>query len=53
MYGWICPWCGGHLDPGEQCDCEEYAERKEERKEPVQIIVTMEKRPKKKTALPV
>lgn len=53
MYGWICPWCGGHLDPGERCDCREYAELQEEKKEPVKIIVTMKKEQKKKTALPV
>ena len=23
MYGWICPDCGCHLDPGEKCDCRE------------------------------
>ena len=27
MYGYICPGCGAHLDPGEHCDCD--AERKE------------------------
>ena len=21
MYYDICPYCGAHLDPGEQCDC--------------------------------
>ena len=21
MYGYICPYCGDHLDPGEKCDC--------------------------------
>lgn len=21
MYGYICPGCGAHLDPGECCDC--------------------------------
>ena len=21
-----CPWCGAHLDPGEQCDCPETME---------------------------
>lgn len=21
MYGYICPHCGDHLDPGEQCEC--------------------------------
>ena len=21
MYGWTCPDCGAHLDPGEKCDC--------------------------------
>ena len=31
----ICPECGAHLDPGEQCDCqekdaEETAEKSEE-----------------------
>ena len=23
MYGYICPDCGAHLDPGEKCDCQE------------------------------
>lgn len=23
MYGYICPNCGDHLDPGEKCDCKE------------------------------
>ena len=23
MYQYICSKCGGHLDPGEKCDCEE------------------------------
>lgn len=23
MYDYICRICGGHLDPGEKCDCEE------------------------------
>lgn len=27
MYGYICPGCGAHLDPGERCDC--VAKRKE------------------------
>lgn len=28
MYGYICPGCGDHLDPGEKCEeCE--AKRKE------------------------
>lgn len=54
MYGWICPWCGGHLDPGERCDCEAYAEQVEPKKtEPVQIVLTVKKDQKKKTALPV
>lgn len=22
MYGYICEYCGAHLDPGEHCDCE-------------------------------
>ena len=21
MYGYICPYCGDHLDPGEKCEC--------------------------------
>lgn len=21
MYGYICIYCGDHLDPGEKCDC--------------------------------
>ena len=21
MYGYICPCCGDHLDPGEKCEC--------------------------------
>lgn len=35
MYGYICPDCGCHLDPGERCDCRE--ERKRERKKITQI----------------
>lgn len=27
MYDYICSKCGGHLDPGEKCDCEEEKER--------------------------
>lgn len=23
----ICPHCGGHLDPGEKCDCQEQEEQ--------------------------
>ena len=25
MYGYICPYCGDHLDPGERCECREEA----------------------------
>jgi hypothetical protein len=25
-YFMTCPWCGAHLDPGEQCDCPEAME---------------------------
>lgn len=35
MYGYICPDCGCHLDPGERCDCRE--ERERERKKITQI----------------
>ena len=31
MYGYICPDCGAHLDPGEICDC--ITERREHEKE--------------------
>lgn len=27
MCGYICPYCGDHLDPGESCDCLEKKER--------------------------
>ena len=30
MYGYICPDCGCHLDPGEKCDCREERERERE-----------------------
>ena len=30
MYGYICPYCGDHLDPGEHCECQE--EKEESRK---------------------
>ena len=52
MYGWICPRCGGHLDPGERCDCDAQAEQPK-KMEPVQIVITAKKDQKKKTALPV
>ena len=26
MYGYICPDCGDHLDPGERCGCRDEAE---------------------------
>lgn len=29
MYGYICPRCGAHLDPGEPCDCEQEKEIRE------------------------
>ncbi len=29
MYGYICPRCGAHLDPGEPCDCEQEKEAAE------------------------
>lgn len=29
MYGYICPDCGRHLDPGEKCDCREERELEE------------------------
>lgn len=35
MYGYICPDCGCHLDPGERCGCRE--ERERERKKITQI----------------
>lgn len=28
MYGYICPDCGDHLDPGEKCECRERHEEK-------------------------
>lgn len=32
MYGHICPGCGAHLDPGEQCeDCRSEREQRRER----------------------
>ena len=35
MYGYICPDCGDHLDPGERCGCRDEAEgRKEIKEEP-------------------
>lgn len=29
MYQYICSKCGGHLDPGEKCDCEEEKKRQQ------------------------
>lgn len=35
MYGYICPDCGDHLDPGERCGCRDEAEgRKDIKEEP-------------------
>ena len=28
----VCPNCGSNLDPGEKCDCEEWAAKDQERK---------------------
>lgn len=33
MYGYICPYCGDHLDPGEKCDCMDEKIRRERRLE--------------------
>ena len=27
-YYYTCPICGANLDPGEQCDCQEYPQHK-------------------------
>ena len=40
MYGYICPECGAHLDPGEICDCT--AEREELQKEVHDRMVVIE-----------
>lgn len=29
----VCQRCGGHLDPGEKCDCEEERAREQEKKQ--------------------
>lgn len=34
-----CPKCGGNLDPGEKCDCEERAEQEQEREEIERFLV--------------
>lgn len=31
MYGYICPECGAHLDPGENCDCRSEKEQKKKK----------------------
>ena len=31
MYGYICPDCGCHLDPGEKCDCREEKRTREKK----------------------
>lgn len=31
MYGYICPECGAHLDPGEPCDCRSEKEQKKKK----------------------
>lgn len=28
MYGYICPYCGDHLDPGERCECRDEKEKR-------------------------
>lgn len=33
MYGYICSYCGDHLDPGERCECRD--EKKESYSGPV------------------
>lgn len=33
MYGYICPDCGDHLDPGERCGCRDEAEGRKKIKE--------------------
>ena len=33
MYGYICPDCGDHLDPGDRCGCDLYMDSR---------LVTME-----------
>lgn len=30
MYGYICPYRGDHLDPGERCECQEEAQVEKE-----------------------
>ena len=43
----ICPDCGAHLDPGEQCDChEEYVLEREKREKATVFIEKMMKEEK-------
>ena len=35
MYGYICPFCGDHLDPGERCECREERVKEEALKEKI------------------
>lgn len=42
MYGYICPKCGAHLDPGETCDCiEEQKERVEKVKDSERKLIEL------------
>ncbi len=43
MYGYICPDCGAHLDPGEKCDCLDKKVAVREKKETKPIVITVGK----------
>lgn len=43
MYGYICPFCGCHLDPQEKCDCREEKELKKEKLIHISNMIKVEK----------
>ena len=42
-YGYICPDCGCHLDPGEKCDCREERELEREKETKLVKMLKVEK----------
>lgn len=42
MYGYICPDCGCHLDPGEKCDCRGEREREREKVTSISRLLKVE-----------
>ncbi len=43
MYGYICPDCGCHLDPGEKCACREERELEREKETKLLKMLKVEK----------